>query len=183
MSGVRSLYRGPNPKGYATDSSAPIFVDSDDNRVKVIPAGSGSTEIVLQEVSGAGAAEVVTATNVILASESGRTFFLNSATEFVSTLPVPALGLRYVFIVTAAPSGASYTITTNAAAAIIHGMVVSKDLNGATDSGATAGTPVATITLVDGKAQVGDKVVVFCDGTNWYAEAVTGGNFDAITLS
>lgn len=181
---TRSLARVPNALGLAADNKAPIYVDSDDNRVKVIPGGAGSTtEVVLQETSGAGAAEVVTATNVILAAESGRTFFLNSATEFVSTLPAPALGLYFTFIVAAAPSGASYTITTNAAAAIIHGAVVSKDLNGATDAAATVGTPVATITLVDSKSVVGDRVDVVSDGTNWYAAIITGGNFDAVTLS
>lgn len=125
--------------------------------------------------------EVVTAANVITAAESGSLFFLNSATEFASTLPAPAAGLHFEFIVTAAPSGASYTIA--AGSAIIHGLVLSKDLNGATDAGATAGTPVQTITLVDAKAQVGDKVIIDCDGTNYFAVCQTGGAFDAITLS
>ena len=179
----RAIRRGPTAVGAAAANVAPIYVDSDDNRVKVIPGGAGSSaEVVLQETSGAGAAEVVTTTNVILAAESGRTFFLNSATEFVSTLPAPALGLSYTFIVTAAPSGASYTIVP-ASGTIIHGIVLSKDLNGATDSGATAGTPVGTITLVDAKAQIGDRVDIVSDGTNWYAVCCTGGNFDAITLS
>jgi hypothetical protein len=180
---TRSLMRSPNAIGDASNESAPIYVDSDDNRIKVVPGGAGTTaEVVLQETSGVGAAEVVTATNVILAAESGRTFFLNSATEFVSTLPAPALGLNFTFIVAAAPSGASYTIVP-ATGTIIHGVVVSKDLNGATDSGATAGTPVGTITLVDSKSQIGDRVDIVSDGTNWYAVCVTGGNFDAITLS
>lgn len=180
---TRALYRGANVIGDAADAVAPIYVDSDDNRVKVVPGGAGTTaEVVLQETSGAGAAEVVTATNVILAAESGRTFFLNSATEFVSTLPAPALGLSFTFIVAAAPAGASYTIVA-ASGTPIHGMVLSKDLNGATDSGATAGTGVLTITFVDSKAVKGDRVDIVSDGTDWYAVCVTGGNFDAITLS
>lgn len=128
-------------------------------------------------------AQVLGFAKTLTAGDNGQTFFLNSATEFAVTLPAPALGLRFVFIVTAAPSGASYTITTSGAAAIINGMVLSKDLNGATDSGATAGTPVATITLVDGKSVVGDRVDVISDGSSWFAECKTGGNFDAITLS
>ena len=64
---------------------------------------------VTGSVTGATAAEVVTATNVITAAESGTTFFLSSATEFVSTLPAPALGLNFTFIVAAAPASASYT--------------------------------------------------------------------------
>lgn len=110
--------------------------------------------------------EIVTATNVIDAAESGTTYFLNSATEFVSTLPAPALGLRYTFIVKAAPSGASYTIVTNASANIIVGQ--QHDTGGAAgDFGATDDT----ITFVDGQAVAGDRVDVISDGTLWYAYA------------
>jgi hypothetical protein len=132
--------------------------------------------------AGSSGAEVVTAANVITAAESGKTFFLNSATEFASTLPAPALGLRFDFIVAAAPSGASYTVAA-ASGTPIHGMVLSKDLNGATDSGATAGTGVLTLTFVDSKAQKGDRATFISDGTSWFVTAFTGGNFDAITLS
>jgi hypothetical protein len=124
--------------------------------------------------------EVVTATNVIAASESGSTFFLNSATEFVSTLPAPAAGLRFTFVVTAAPSGASYTIVTNSSSNIIKGNVVtSQDAGGSADSETSGGD---TISFVDGKAVAGDKVEVICDGTNWFAYGVSK-VFDAITIS
>jgi len=112
-------------------------------------------------------AEVVTATNAdISAVESGKTFFLSSATEFVSTLPAPALGLRYTFIVTAAPSGASYTVVTNSSANIIIGQQQSV----AGDAG-DFGTADDTITFVDGQAVAGDRVDVISDGTSWFAYA------------
>src|SRR5215213_1051351 len=99
--------------------------------------------------------EVVTATNVITASESGKTFFLNSATEFVSTLPAAAAGLRYSFIVTAAPASASYTVITPGAsggANIILGHILSsQDAGGSADSETSGGD---TITFVDSKAVV-----------------------------
>lgn len=109
--------------------------------------------------------EVVTATNVITAAESGKTFFLNSATEFVSTLPAPAVGLYYGFVVTAAPAAASYTIVTNASANVIYGST-----NVATDAGGSGaiGVDEDTITFADGVAVVGDGVKVISDGTNWY---------------
>jgi hypothetical protein len=110
--------------------------------------------------------ENVTATNVITAAESGKTFFLNSSTEFVSTLPAPAAGLKYSFIVTAAPTGASYTVVTNSSANIIVGkQFVVADAAG--DSGATDDT----ITFVDGQAVAGDRVDVISNGTVWYAYA------------
>lgn len=125
--------------------------------------------------------EVVTATNVIAAAETGSVFFLNSATEFVSTLPAVAAGLHFTFIVTAAPSGASYTVVCNAAATLIKGRVLTNDVNSATDSDfGTSGE--GTLTFVDGKSVAGDTAEFWCDGTNWFVVA-TASVFDAITIS
>lgn len=125
--------------------------------------------------------EVVTATNVISEDESGKTFFLNSATEFVSTLPAPKLGMRFTFIVKAAPASASYTIVTSGSANVIKGAVFSSDLNAASDGDIeTSGGD--TITLVDSKAVAGDRVELFCDGTYWYAHAFCSA-FDAVTFT
>jgi len=127
------------------------------------------------------ATEVVAATNVIAASESGKTFFLSHATEFVSTLPAPAAGLRFTFIVANAPESASYTIVANSSANIIIGQVYTVDVNSATDPDFEV-TGGDTITLVDAKAVVGDRVDVFCDGTNWYVYCFCS-VFDAITIT
>lgn len=125
--------------------------------------------------------ETVAATNVITAAESGKTFFLNHATEFVSTLPAAAAGLRFSFIVSGAPSGASYTIVTDSSANIIKGQVYTVDVNSATDPDfETSGGD--TITLVDSKAVAGDRVDVICDGTNWFAYGFCS-VFDAITIT
>ena len=122
--------------------------------------------------------EDVTATNEITAAESGKTFFLNSATEFVSTLPAPSAGLNYTFIVKAAPSGANYTVVTNGGADILIGMVTcaTADDLGAYDNNADV------ITFVGGASIVGDWVRVISDGTSWYysgachvAEGITTG--------
>ena len=112
--------------------------------------------------------EVVTATNIITAAESGSVFFLASATEFVSTLPAVAAGLHFTFVVTAAPSGASYTIVTDNSDNIIVGKAFSST-SGNADSGLTDDT----ITFVDSVAVAGDMVRVWCDGTNWFAYAYT----------
>lgn len=120
--------------------------------------------------------ETVAATNAITAAESGATFVLSSATEFASTLPAPAVGLRYKFIIGAAPSGASYTVVTTSGANIIEGTAVV----------AGAATPAVnedTITFTDGAAAVGDWVEVISDGTSWFvtgiANAATGIAFTA----
>lgn len=114
--------------------------------------------------------ETVAATNVIAATESGMTYFLSHATEFASTLPAPAAGLKFTFIVADAPEAASYTIVTAGAAQIIFGHQVSV-AGDAGDVEATGGA--TTITFVDGQAVVGDRAYLISDGTNWYAEVVT----------
>lgn len=110
--------------------------------------------------------ESVTATNVITASENGKVFLLNSATEFVSTLPAPAVGLHYTFIVVAAPASASYTVVTTSSANVIKGMQVC-----AADAAGDTGTADDTVTFVDGQAVAGDMIEVWSDGTSWFAVA------------
>lgn len=125
--------------------------------------------------------ETVTAANTITAAETGSVFFLNSTTEFASTLPAPAAGLHFTFVVTGAPSGASYTITTNGSSNIIKGQVYTVDINSATDPDfETSGGD--TISFVDAKAVAGDRVDLICDGTNWFAYGFCS-VFDAITIT
>jgi len=123
--------------------------------------------------------ESVTATNVITEGENGKTFFLNAAGGFTSTLPAPSLGLNFKFIVTTAPTTA-YIITTNASANIIYGLI--------TDINATTPTQPAnaedTINFVANTSLPGDYVEVVSDGTNWYMKAATqadGGITVAVT--
>jgi len=131
-------------------------------------AGPSGVTPILKNVAIKDLSEIVTATNVITAAESGSVFYLNSATEFVSTLPAPAIGLRFTFIVTAAPSGASYTIVTTSSANIIKG-----NQNSVAGDAGDFGTADDTISFVDGQSVAGDKVELFCDGTNWFAYAIS----------
>lgn len=157
---------------YNRINSESIAEDGLDLRVKSISLdGVGITATaseINQYTDDSARNEVVTATNVITASESGKTFFLNSATEFVSTLPAPALGLRFTFIVAAAPSGASYTVVTTSSANIIKG-----NQNSVAGDAGDFGTADDTVTFVDGQSVAGDKVEFFCDGTSWFAYAIS----------
>lgn len=116
-------------------------------------------------------AKILTETKTVTAAENGTVFFLESATEFATTLPKPLLGLHYRFIVTAAPSSADYTIVTNGGDNIIQGMVLEAD----TDTGDDGPTDQNgdTITFVDGVAVAGDWVALIADGTNWYVSGMT----------
>jgi len=108
--------------------------------------------------------ETVVTTNVITADESGKTFFLGHATGFTSTLPAPAAGLRFKFIVNVAPTTGNNVIATNAAAAIIYGTA---DVNGAL----VTSVAQKQINVVANTALVGDLVEVMSDGTSWFVRA------------
>jgi hypothetical protein len=125
--------------------------------------------------------KTLTSTTTLSADDSGALIILNSATEFVTTLPAVAEGLEFEFLVGAAPASASYTIVSNASANVIRGHVLSSDLNAASDGDFEA-SGGDTITLVDSKAVIGDRVKLVCDGTYWYMSAMCS-VFDAITVT
>lgn len=112
--------------------------------------------------------KTLTATTTLTAEHSGMTLFLSSATEFVTTLPAPAAGLRFTIICTAAPSGASYTVVTASSANIIKGLQ-----NSVAGDAGDSGTADDTISFVDGQAVAGDKVEIYSDGTSWFAYAIS----------
>ena len=124
-----------------------------------------STNGFIGNITGAVAYTELTAASTLTAAQSGTVFFLNAATEFATTLPTPAAGLTYTFIVTAAPASASYTVVTASSANIIKGQAV----NAAGVAGDT-GTADDTISFVDGQAVAGDMVTVISDGTSWFAK-------------
>lgn len=109
---------------------------------------------------------VLTAASRLTEDANGKTFILNSGTEFLTVLPPLRAGLKLSFIVGAAPSGANYTIEPANGADIIHGLSLSAD-GGVNDS--TAGTAVDLVSFVGAAAVVGDRVDFVCDGTYWHA--------------
>lgn len=111
--------------------------------------------------------EVVTGANVITAAESGTTYFLNSATGFASTLPAPAAGLRFTFIVTTIPTSGNDTIVTNGGDNVIEGaadVLSTRVLASNEDS----------INIVASTALIGDRVDVISDGTSWFVTGFSG---------
>jgi len=113
--------------------------------------------------------EVVTATNVITAAESGKTFYLSAVAGFESTLPTAAAGLRFKFVVKTAPTSNGYTITGTPAAKI-QGLVSS---NGAeTEANGILAADEDNVIFVANQALVGDYVEFNSDGTNWYVSGM-----------
>ncbi len=111
--------------------------------------------------------EVVTATNVINASESGKTFYLNLAGGFTSTLPAPAAGLNYTFVVTTAPTTA-YIITTTSSSNTLFGTFI--DIVGEL----VYFSAQDTLNFVASASVIGDRLEVESDGANWYCVAKSG---------
>jgi hypothetical protein len=118
--------------------------------------------------------EDVTATNTITADEGGKIFYLNSATEFVSTLPTASTagGMVVTFVIKAAPSGADYTVSTgNSHEDVMYGLIQESETD-TTEDGPTAQAQ-DRINFKDGVAVIGDYVILNCDGTNWYVQGMT----------
>jgi len=134
--------------------------------VSVVTAGSGAT-VALRQTN---QAEVVTTTNVITADESGKTFYLSLAGGFTSTLPAPALGLKFKFIVAIAPTTA-YVITTNGGADIMIGGINELEVDTADDG--PYDNNADTINFVASVAAVGDYIEMESDGTSWYFHGQT----------
>ena len=116
----------------------------------------------------------------MLASDSGKTFMLSATggTVAITLLPAADLveGWNCKFVVLEdTPSNA---ITIGAGSAIID--MVMKDAGG-NASNSTAGTAVSNL-IVGTSSTQGDYINIFCDGSTYYAECLSGIN-DAITTS
>lgn len=111
--------------------------------------------------------EVVTGANVITAAESGKTFFLNAATGFASTLPTPALGLRFKFVIKATPTSGNHTVVTAGGVNIIDGMA---DVN----STLVLASDEDSINFIANTAISGDWVEVISDGDAYYVSGQSG---------
>jgi len=120
-------------------------------------------------------AETVTATNILTNAECGKVMFLNSETEFQTTLPAVSTvsaGCEFEFYIAGAPSGASYTILTgNSDEDVLIGGIVERETDTGDDGPYDASAD--TITFVDGTSVVGDTVRMVSDGSYFYVTGVS----------
>jgi len=105
---IRGIHRTSTVKGSATPTNAPVYVDSDDDILKVIPAGSGTTEVQVVDasssqtltnktISGAALTGTLSGDPDFTGSPTGTVvsksvaFVENgSSTSYVGTVPIPA---------------------------------------------------------------------------------------------
>ena len=86
MSGIRSIARHPVMRGYATSGSAPINVDVDDNAVKIIPIGSGTTEQVFAMAATASGFRTAVGTGTLVTGTATIATGLTSVLGFTATV-------------------------------------------------------------------------------------------------
>lgn len=163
---VNSVYGGTNGfifEGATADAYETTIAPTDPTADRTLTMPDATGTVALRT------GETTTETDTLTAGECGKVIFLNSATEYVTTLPalstVPS-GCQFEFVVKAAASAANYTVVT--------GNSLENKIYGSME---VAGAVVAcadedTITLVDGNA-IGDNVKVISDGANWYVSGST----------
>ena len=121
---ARSVRRAATVAGYAIPTAAPLYVDSDDNALKIIPAGTGTTELAVG----------------LAATASGFRFAVGTGSLVTGALVV-ATGLTSIIAFTATLSGTGASATgatevdTLVVASITTGAVT---VNGAYHSGTSA---------------------------------------------
>jgi hypothetical protein len=97
---VRNISRSKDIIGNATPTSAPIYVDSDDNKLKMVPAGSGTTEVEVIDASSSQTLTNKTIGSITDTNGTVRQIFNPTAKTIVDgaatglfSVPVPAAGV------------------------------------------------------------------------------------------
>ena len=123
---------------------------------------------------------VATPTKTLTAADSGTTFFIDISTvSVVCTLPAPAAGLTYKFVLSVASDNEAtkdFLLNTHDDATDINGSII---VNGAHVE-VTSATSAVAIDTSAGAATVGDFLEVTCDGTDWY---ITGSVLTASAIA
>jgi hypothetical protein len=131
----------------ATHFSGPLYVGG-------VVVGPDSDGLVVEP----------TAATTLTAAQSGSLVVLSQAAGYAVTLPSPAAGLNYRFVVQALFGTTDWVITS--AAADMYGTVMEAGVLQAV-AGAT------TINLELGADTIGDYIDVYSDGTYWYVAGST----------
>jgi hypothetical protein len=186
---VMGIYRsGSNVIGFSTAGSERVTIDAqgDINVGTYISIGNGGTGSIIGDkkavVEGVGVAGVV-----LTAADSGKVFFVNADTVATAyTLPAPAAGLHFKWIVTANCDNAT-TITTADTAdtsgdMFKGGLLVSAAA--AVNTFVEAGSDVNRITLddnvVNGACGTGSWLEVICtEDPTWFVTGVINSTTDA----
>ncbi|MEE9302978.1 MAG: hypothetical protein V3U84_04245 [Thiotrichaceae bacterium] len=152
-------------QNFAADDLIHVRGDQGQYTIRVIAVTAG---VVTTGTLVGGSYETLITTKSVEAEDSGKTFFLDLAGGFTVTLPVPALGLRFRFVVKTAPTTA-YIIVTDSSANIIQGSICSPEVVALVAVVADADD----INFVANLALPGDWCELESDGTSWFLRGMT----------
>lgn len=192
---IRSIRRqATNPLAApGTTATAPIYVDSDDNKLKMIPAGSGTTEIDIVDVSSTQTLTNKTLTSPTItapitttalvaggatltltaAAHAGKTIAWDTAAGTIVTLPAATgTGNVYKFVITVVATTNSHIVkVANANDTMVGVALAVSDDAGNTVKPFFAATTDDTITLnrtTTGSTRVGEFFEVRDIATNLF---------------
>lgn len=129
--------------------------------------------------------EVVTDTRILTVADHNKVMFLSDLSGFTMTLPLMSTlyaGWRIRIIIKTTATSNGYIVSENGSDnnIIVTNNIVELEVD--TADNAPSNTGHTTITLVNGKAVLGDWIDVECDGTKFYVHGMT--NVDAaVTLA
>jgi hypothetical protein len=87
MSGVRSLTRRASVAGYASAGSAPIYVNTSDNSVRVVPGGSGTgPEVSIMTTTLTGAAKTAYGSGALVSGTATVATGLTTVASFQASI-------------------------------------------------------------------------------------------------
>lgn len=157
MSGIRSITRNPTVKGFASANSAPFYVDSDDNKTKLIPAGSGTTEVSLVDTSASFTLAGKTALYTTVTTYLGATDAIDiSLGDIFMLARVGAADAATLADPVAADNGRMIKIFSGSAQA--HTITVASGIGG-------AGATDDVITFTN---RISASITLFAHNTKWY---------------
>lgn len=128
---VRGLHRGAAARGSATPTNAPIFIDSADNTPKLIPAGSGSTQVALVTAVAASGAKVVGGSGALVTGAATIATGLTSVLGFSANMVGQPTG-------TGAASNQILTISSITTGSVVVAAYAVSSVTGATVAASTS---------------------------------------------
>ena len=81
----RGIYRGAVPRGYATPTNSPLYINSTDNLPHIIPIGSGTAEVVVPTTIATSGARFAAGTGTLV---SGTVVVATGLTSVLSFIPI-----------------------------------------------------------------------------------------------
>lgn len=166
------------PSGISADSTSPSSGEvrgttfTSTGLATLASASITSTLGVTGELTAREGTTALTASTTITAADSGKTYYMGTADVDV-TLPVPADGVWYRFVVSGNFATTNMTVQGPAADATDDVMFGALEVAGAV----VACSAEDTISFVNTAELPGDFVEIRSDGTNWYVtgQATTSG--------